>query len=203
MSPLLIATKNHAKADDYKHILAGLGVEAVSLADIGETDDVEETGETLEENAILKAVYFSKKHSCPTISDDSGFEIDALGGEPGIYARRWPGYEATDEELINMVVTKLADIPLEKRTAKFSSYTVLADKEGSVAAEGAGYINGFIPLKICDKRWPGFPYRSCLFVPQFNKFWGELSDAEFRQLNFRHKAIEKMIEKIKAVLKIS
>lgn len=194
---LIIATKNHAKADDYKHILAGFSVEAISLADLGDNDDVEETGKSLEENAILKAAYFSKKHSCPAISDDSGFEIDALNGEPGIYARRWPGYEATDEELISMVFAKLAGIPQEKRTAKFSNYTVLADKNGEIVARGTGYITGFIPDEPSSGRWPGFPYRSCLFVPQFGKIWGELSDAEFRQLNFRYKAIEKMIEKIK------
>jgi XTP/dITP diphosphohydrolase len=197
---LLVATKNHAKAEDYKKILAGLGIEAVSLADIGDSDDVEETGKTLEENAILKAVHFSKKHSCPVISDDSGFEIDALHGEPGIYARRWPGYEATDEELINMVFAKLADVPREKRTAKFSSYTILTDKDGRVAAKGEGYITGYIPETVCAKRWPGFPYRSCLFVPQFNKFWGEMTDDEFRQISFRHRAIEKMIHEIKKAL---
>ncbi|MFA5133615.1 MAG: non-canonical purine NTP pyrophosphatase [Patescibacteria group bacterium] len=203
MKPLLIATKNNAKAEDYKHILSGFGVQAISLSDIGDGDDVEETGKTLEENAILKAVYFSKKHSCLTISDDSGFEIDALGGEPGIYARRWPGYEATDEELINLVKTKLIGVPAEKRTAKFTNKTALSDVNGDIVTIGTGYIAGYIPLKVSEKRWPGFPYRSCLFVPQFNKFWGEMTDEEFRQINFRHKAIEKMLPQINKLINLS
>lgn len=198
--PLLIATKNHAKADDYKRILAEFGVEAKSLADIDDPDDVEETGKTLEENAILKANYFAKKHSCPAIADDSGFEIDALGGEPGIYARRWPGYEATDEELQNMVVSKLAGTPLEKRTAKFTNMTVLADKNGAIIAKGAGYINGYIPLEISPKKTPGFPYRSCLYVPQFNKFWIDLTAEEYRKLGYRYEAIKSIINDIKNVI---
>lgn len=194
---ILIATKNHAKANDYKKILSDFGIDSMCLEDLGDNDDVKETGETLEENALLKARYFGKKYKMFSLADDSGFEIDALNGEPGIYARRWPGYEATDEELINMVVKKLQNVPKEKRTAKFSNFTVLSNEYGKDVAKGAGYIEGFIPLKVSKKRWPGFPYRSVLFIPQFNKFWGELTDAEFRQLNFRHKAVENILKNIK------
>ncbi|MBU1179827.1 non-canonical purine NTP pyrophosphatase [Patescibacteria group bacterium] len=197
---LLVATKNPAKQNDYKQILQSFDIEAISLKDIGDPDDVEETGKTLLENACLKAEYFAKKHLLPTIADDSGFEIDALGGEPGIYARRWPGYEASDEELIEMVRSKLAGIPKEKRTAKFTNMTVLADKTGKIIASGTGYITGFIPLQPSDKRWPGFPYRSCLFVPQFNKYWGELLTEEYKQINFRYTAVKKLLPKIKELI---
>ncbi len=199
--PLLIATTNPAKAADYKNILSQFNIETITLAELNINDDVEETGKTLEENARLKASYYAAKLNMPAISDDSGFEIDALGGQPGIFSRRWPGYEATDDELINMVITKLANVPLPQRTAKFTNITALSDAKGNIIATSAGFITGFIPETICAKRWPHFPYRSCLFVPQFNKFWGELSDEEFRQLNFRYRAVEKIIDKIKNLIK--
>lgn len=197
---LLIATTNPAKANDYKNILAQFKINSVTLSEMNVNDDVEETGKSLEENARLKASYYATKLSLPAISDDSGFEIDALGGEPGIFSRRWPGYEATDDELINMVVTKLANVPLLERTAKFTNITALSDAKGKIITSSAGFITGFIPETICAKRWPHFPYRSCLFVPQFNKFWGELTDKEFKQLNFRYKAVEKIIPQIKNLI---
>lgn len=197
MKSLLIATTNPAKAADYKNILSQFKINSVALAEMNINDDVEETGKTLEENACLKASFYAAKLSLPAISDDSGFEIDALCGEPGIFSRRWPGYAATDDELINMVVTKLAGVPLAKRTAKFINITALSDAKGNIITTSAGFITGFIPETICAKRWPHFPYRSCLFVPQFNKFWGELTDDEFKQLNFRYKAVEKILPEIK------
>lgn len=197
---LLIATKNPAKQEDYKTILKNFGVKSVSLKDLNDPDDVEEVGTSLKENAILKAVYFSKKHGLPAIADDNGFEIDALGGEPGIYARRWPGYEATDRELRKMVVEKLDGVPLEKRTAKFTNVTVLADKNGKVIASGIGHITGYIPLKISNKTTKGFPYRSVLFVTQYNKFWIDLTPKEYEQIGFRYKAIKQLIPKIRKVL---
>lgn len=200
MKLLLIATTNPAKAADYKNILSQFKINSVTLAEMNINDDVEETGQTLKENARLKASYYAAKLSLPAISDDSGFEIDALNGEPGIFSRRWPGYEATDEELIYMVVTKLANVPLPQRTAKFTNITALSDAQGRIITTSAGFIMGFIPETICAKRWPHFPYRSCLFVPQFNKFWGELTDEEFRELNFRYKAVEKIIPQIKNLI---
>ena len=197
---LLIATKNQAKLNDYQKILTELQILHTSLKDLGDNHDVEETGKTLEENAILKAQYFSQKYKCGAIADDTGFEIDALGGEPGIYARRWPGYEATDEELIEMVRSRLQGIPVEKRTAKFTNLTVLANKNGKIIASGAGYIKGFISEKFSEKRWPGFPYRSVLFIPQFNKFWGELLTEEYKQINFRYTAVKKMLPEIKKLI---
>lgn len=197
---LLIATKNPAKQKDYKQILASFGIDAVSLKDLGDPDDVEETGKTLKENACLKAEFFSKKHGMPAIADDSGFEIDALNGEPGIHARRWPGYHATDEELREMVVDKLRGVPLEKRTAKFTNMTVLADKTGKIVALGAEYINGHIPLEISPKKVEGFPYRSVLFVTMFQKFWIDLTPEEYKELGFRYKAVKQLVPKIKNLL---
>jgi len=198
---ILIATKNGAKAGDYKNILTSFGIPTITLKELNDNDDVEEAGNSLKENAKIKALYFAKKYHMPAIADDSGFEIDALGGEPGIYARRWPGYEATDQELRDMVINKLQNIPLNKRTAKFTNVTVLANDKGEMVANGTGYIDGYIPLEISPKKIEGFPYRSVLFVTQFNKFWCDLTEEEFRQLNFRYKAVESIIPQIKNLLK--
>jgi len=198
---ILIATKNSAKVNDYKNILTSFDIPTVTLKELNDTDNVEETGASLEENAKIKAEYFAKKYNMPAIADDSGFEIDALGGKPGIYARRWPGYEATDQELRDMVVDKLQNITLNERTAKFTNVTILANNKGEMVAKGTGYITGHIPLKISPKKMEGFPYRSVLFVTQFNKFWCDLTEEEFRQLNFRYKAVKSIIPQIKKLLK--
>jgi len=194
---LLIATKNSAKISDYQQILEKFGIETVTLKDLNILGDVEETGKTLEENAILKVSYFSKLAKMPTIADDTGFEIDALGGEPGVHARRWPGYEATDEELIQMATSRLQGVPKEKRTAKMTNIIALATASGAIVSTSAGHIEGFIPEKISEKRIPHFPYRSILFIPKFNKFFVDLTEKEFNGLNFRYRAVEKIIPQIK------
>ena len=198
--PLLIASKNKAKIKTYVNLLQQNNVPCVTLEELNEKGDVEETGKTLRENAILKASFFAKKYSLPAIGDDTGFEIDALGGEPGIYARRWPGYEATDEELLNMVETKLAGVAENKRTARLINYIALVDKNGEILQVGAGSIEGFIPIKISDKRDPGFPYRSVLFLPQFHKFLVDINEEEINQLKYREESLKKMIPQIRQVI---
>jgi len=198
--PLLVATKNKAKIKTYINILQQYKIPCVTLDSLDDNSDVEETGKTLRENAVLKASFFAKKYGFPAIGDDTGFEIDALGGEPGIYARRWPGYEATDEELLNMVETKLAGVPEDKRTARLINYIALVDKNGEILQVGTGSIEGYIPVKISDKRDPGFPYRSALFLPQFHKFLIEATGEEINQLKYREESLKKMIPQIKQVI---
>ena len=117
MKKLLIATTNPGKLDEIKRFLGDLPVELVALKDVGIIDGVEETGKTFEENAILKAKYYCKKSGLPTLADDGGFEIDALGGEPGVKSHRWihKDREDTDEELIEYTLKKMRGLPRAKR----------------------------------------------------------------------------------------
>ena len=120
MKKLLIATTNPGKLTEIKRFLVDLPIELVGLKDIGITDVVEETGSTFEENAILKATYYCKKSGLPTLADDGGFEIDALGGEPGVKSHRWihGDREDTDEELITYTLVKLKGLSRAMRGAQ-------------------------------------------------------------------------------------
>src|SRR5688572_5276477 len=103
---ILVATKNPGKAREINSFL-GNSFEVVSLDNFPDAPDVKETGETFEENAVLKAKKYFEWSGIPTVADDSGLEIDYLVGEPGVLSRRWPGYEATDQELIDMALKKM------------------------------------------------------------------------------------------------
>ena len=99
---ILLATHNPAKISSYKSKLSDLGIDFVTLGDLGITDKFEENKSTFEENAKEKALYHYRLTKMPTIADDGGFEIDFLNGEPGVKSRRWLGYEATDEEIFEI-----------------------------------------------------------------------------------------------------
>src|SRR5882762_3706118 len=100
MKKLLIATTNKGKLQEIGEFLKDLSVQLVSLKDVGITQDVEEDGQSYEENAQKKALFYSKVSKLPAVADDGGLEINALGGAPGLKSRRWLGHEGTDEELI-------------------------------------------------------------------------------------------------------
>lgn len=196
--PILIATKNSAKQEDYKKILKELGLAAHTLDGLGIADNIEEDGKTLLENACKKASYYARLCKMPAIGDDTGFEIDALGGEPGIYARRWPGYEATDEELREMALTKLGNTPYEKRTARLVMYVALSDANGDIIATSNGKIEGIIPMREnCSfKRNPGYPYRSILYIPQLGKLLIDATTEEKEKFQYRLQAMREILPEI-------
>ena len=134
MKKLLIATTNPGKLTEIKRFLGDLPIELVGLKDIGIADTVEETGKTFEENAILKANYYYKKSGLPTLADDGGFEIDALGGEPGVRSHRWIDgtKESTDEELIEYTLLRLKDVPLQGREAQLRLVVAYVTPDGGV-----------------------------------------------------------------------
>lgn len=118
----IIATHNPKKLKELSRILLPLGIEAVTDRDLGiETTEVEENGATFEENAYLKAASACKESGLPAVADDSGLCVDALDGAPGLYSARYAGEGATDAEKIDKILAALADVPKEKRTARFVS----------------------------------------------------------------------------------
>src|SRR3989344_7519292 len=132
---LLIATTNPGKLVELSRFLADIPMSLVSLKDLDITDTVEETGKTFEENAILKAKYFCKKSGLPTLADDGGFEIDALGGEPGVKSHRWihQDREDTDEELIAYTLEKMRGLPRAQRGAQLRLVLALVFPDGRVS----------------------------------------------------------------------
>lgn len=200
---LLIATTNPGKLKEIKRFLADLPVELVGLKDIGITDAPEETGKTFEENAILKARYYAKESGLPTLADDGGFEIDALGGEPGIKSHRWVygDSENTDEELITYTIKRMTSLPRASRGAQLRLVLALVLPSGEVFTATES-IRGVVPEKPSGISHPGFPYRSLLFLPEINKFYDheQLTPEETEKYNHRKKALDALIPTIKKTL---
>ncbi|MCX7996431.1 MAG: non-canonical purine NTP pyrophosphatase [Patescibacteria group bacterium] len=200
---LLIATTNQAKLQEHLQFLAPLrekGIGILSLKDFAPIEEPEETGETLGENAVLKAHYYGDITQMPVLSDDGGFEIDALGGEPGVKSNRWLGRKATDQELINYTLKRLEGVPFEKRTAQgrlcLTYYNPHSGKEVSVS----NAIDGIIAEKAFPHFIPGFPYRALFYLPQFSRYYDELTAEEHDEVNHRKKAVLQIIPHILADL---
>ena len=129
---LLIATKNQGKVGEFKQFLKELPFEIVSLADLKITQDIEEDGRTYRENSQKKAKFFAKLSGLPTVADDGGIEIVALGNQPGIHSRRWLGHEATDEELVSHMLKISKQLPKDNRRAFFKTIVTFALPNGRV-----------------------------------------------------------------------
>lgn len=200
---LLIATTNPGKLVEIRRFLSDVPLTLVSLRDVGITDEVEETGETFEENAILKAKFYAQKSGLPTIADDGGLEIDALGGEPGVKTRRWinKDTDSTDEELIVYTIKRLEGVPLEKRQAQLRLVLAFVTSTGVVHLSRS-VISGIITLEPSGDRYEGFPFRSLLFLPEIGKYYNheELTDEENAQYNHRKKALEALKPVIQKIL---
>lgn len=197
MKELLIATKNPGKVREYKEIFKQLKipVKLVSLRDLGIRKGVEEDGQTFEENAIKKAKFYCQSSGLPTLSDDAGIEIDYLNGEPGVRSRRWPGYEASDEEIIEFTLEKLKGVPEKKRVAQLRAVVGLAFPGNEKIYIFEGILRGLIAEKPIKREIRGYPFRS-LFLPLGgDKYLGELHIVAHRK-----QAIEKALPIIKKYL---
>lgn len=195
MKKLLIATTNPGKLAEIKRFLGDLPIELVGLKDIDITDVVEETGKTFEENAILKAKYYGQKSGLPTLADDGGFEIDALGGQPGVKSHRWihQNREDTDEELIQYTLEKLKGLPKARRGAQLRLVLALVFPDGKVTTVEEK-TRGIVAEKPSEHRTAGFPYRSLLFLPEINKYYDHdlLTPEETERFNHRKRALDKL-----------
>ena len=201
MKKLLIATTNKGKLKEISEFLTDLPFKLLSLNDIGITEDVEETGKTYEENSRIKALFYAKKSGLPAISDDGGIEIKAIDNEPGIKSRRWLGYEATDEDLINHMMKVSKELPDNNREATFRLVASLALPNGKVWSK-KGKVEGIIAKKPHMKLLHGYPYRSFFYLPDVQKYYheSELSEEEQKVYNHRRKAIEKLKPTIRKLI---
>lgn len=199
MKKLLFGTTNAAKLGEARLMMQDSGVEILGLKDIFSIRQVEETGETFEENAILKAKGYFEQTGVPTIADDGGLVIDALGGLPGVHSHRFLGYEATDQQLAEAVLEKMKNIPQEKRTARLGGVMIFWDGEHLIKQER--WTQGYIAHCLMTSVQPGFPYRAILMIAQFNKSYGTLTQEEHEQVNFRRKNLAALKPRILELLK--
>lgn len=184
---LLIATHNRGKLVEFQELLAGLPVELVTLDDAGIRDDVEETGATFAENARLKALTYARSSDLLTLADDSGLEVDALGGEPGVYSRRYAGENATDNDRISFLLDKLRDVPAEARAARFRCAIAIAAPAGQLW-ETNGTVEG--EILFAPRGLHGFGYDPIFFLPRLGMTMAELPETEKNKVSHRARAAE-------------
>lgn len=190
-SKFLVATHNPGKFHEIKEVLQELPLEIVSLGDLQILDEVEETGQTHEENALLKATHFYNLTGLMTLGEDSGIYVDAFPGELGVSTRRFRDlHETTDEKWIAHFLRVMKDIPSEKRTARFVCHAVLM--MNGEPFYFSGETCGIITEKLEAPLQPGIPLSSCFNPDGFDKVYAALTPAEKNKISHRGKAIEKV-----------
>ncbi len=187
MRTLLVATTNLHKLEEYRAIFADLPFQVVSLQDIHVDMDVEETGSTFAENAELKARTYAKVAGMLTLADDSGLEIDALEGAPGIYSARFAGRETSYAERFRIILERLRTLPIEQRTARFRCAIALAEPSGLVRI-----VEGTIEGVIADspRGAYGFGYDPIFLVPELGKTTAELPPEQKNFISHRGRAAQ-------------
>jgi XTP/dITP diphosphohydrolase len=201
MTKLLLATTNRGKICEYRSLLSGLPFELVTPGKVGINIGVEENCPTYEENASIKATTFAKASHLITLADDSGLEVDVLGGQPGIRSARAAGEVASDKDRIEHLLARLKEISLEKRTAHFRCVIAVASPEGKIEL-CRGECSGLIALEPRGDN--GFGYDPVFYLPEFNKTMAELPLDIKNKISHRGKAareayriLEQLAEKVK------
>lgn len=190
----LIATKNKGKVQEFRDILCSIGINLLSMDDCIEKAVLpEETGETFEKNAEIKAMYAYKKTGLPTISDDSGLETDALNGAPGIYSARYAGKNASDSDRIEKLLKEMEEVPSEKRSARFVCCICCILPSGEKIFS-KGTCEGYIAKKKSGEM--GFGYDS-IFLTSYGKTFAELTPKEKHKISHRGKALKHLYLKLK------
>lgn len=184
---ILVGTTNAHKVFELGALLDGLGCELVLPTDVGLAGfDVDETGLTLMANAILKANAFAARSGMPALADDSGLEVDALGGEPGVRSRRYAGDDASDADRIALVLEKLVGVPDAKRGARFRSVIAFAEPSRLVGT-GTGTVDGAIATAPHGAN--GFGYDPIFLVDGRRPTMAELTAAEKNATSHRSRAV--------------
>jgi XTP/dITP diphosphohydrolase len=195
---VLVATHNRGKIAEYKDLLQELALDWVGLADVGVTRDVAETGNTFEANAILKAAAYAAETKLLTLADDSGLEVDALNGEPGVLTARYGGEGLTPKERYELLLRNLAGVSWEARTARFRCVIAVYDQSGLVGtAEGS--CEGIIATEAAGEG--GFGYDPVFYLPDWGKTMAQLPPGEKHKISHRGKAvvaIEPLLRTLKA-----
>lgn len=186
---LLLATTNKGKVNEYRSLLKSLPLQMVTPGELGITTEVEESGDSLEENARLKATALAAESGLVALADDSGLEVDALGGEPGRLSARYAGEGASDSDRVSHLLSRLKDVPWEKRTARFRCVIALATPAGEVKT-CSGECRGIIAFE--PKGEHGFGYDPIFFLPALNKTMAELSPEIKNQISHRARAARKV-----------
>jgi len=182
---IVLATHNRGKMKEMSSILAHLPVNLLTLDDFPQIGEIPETGETLKENAFIKAETVHQKTGLPALADDTGLEVDALDGAPGVHSSRYDGETATFEDNCRKMLQEMDGIPSEERTARF--HTVIA----FVSDSGNEWTEGMVEGRILEKKQGdgGFGYDPLFYYPPLKKTFAELNSEQKNNISHRGKAL--------------
>lgn len=193
MTQILIATKNIGKINEFRHLMKHNKIEVLSLLDINYEPEIEETGATFEANALIKARKIATQYNVMTIADDSGLEIDALGGRPGVYSARYAGNARSDDANMDKVLFEMKEISESERQARFVCVLAVVNKEGesfTVRGECEGLI-------LNERRGTsGFGYDPIFYLPKLGKTMAQLSKEEKGAISHRGNALKRLVERL-------
>ena len=190
---LVIATHNKGKFQEFSSLLAPAQLRLLSLDDLGIADAPAETGTSFAENARIKAVGYSRQTEYPVLADDSGLEVAALGGRPGVRSARYGGPGASDQDRIHQLLLELAPLP-EQRQARFICALALA-RRGALITETEGECRGEIALEARGAN--GFGYDPVFLFPESGRTYAELEPAEKNLVSHRARAVAALLQQIK------
>ena len=188
---LFLATTNTGKIQEFKLLLKESNYSLVTPKETGVNLAVEENGNSFKENALIKAKAYSIATNYLCLADDSGIEIDALNGMPGICSARYGGPDLTDKDRVNLVLSKMRDVPWSLRTARFRTSLALAWPEGENAVY-EGVLEGVIGFE--SKGTNGFGYDPIFFLPSLQSTVGELTNIQKAQISHRSIAVSKLLK---------
>jgi len=191
---ILIATTNPGKVAEYRRLLAGIPLELTTPVLENVTHHPEETGSTFEENALLKARFYSRATGLVALADDSGLEVDALGGGPGVRSARFGGADATDQDRNHLVLTELKGVSQAQRSARFRCVIALAWPNGREETFD-GTCEGYIASQPGGDA--GFGYDPIFYYPELGKTFGEVDPDVKDRHSHRGKAARKVLQRLK------
>ena len=183
---IIIATHNKDKFKELYHGLSSLDVKLLNLYDFPEIKEIIEDGETLKDNALIKARTVYKITSLPTISDDTGLEVDALGGAPGVFTARYAGENCSYLDNINKMLKEMKNVPENKRGAAFKTVMVYVDDKVELTSEGI--VQGTVTRT--KKGVAGFGYDPIFYVPDIGKTFAEMKIEKKNLVSHRSRAIK-------------
>jgi non-canonical purine NTP pyrophosphatase (RdgB/HAM1 family) len=191
LTELVLASQNPGKLAEMRVLLEGLPFRVIGAGELGIREAPEETGATFLENAELKARHYSRLWGRMAVADDSGISVDALGGRPGLYSSRFGGDGATDQERNRLLLDTLAEVPPERRGARFTSAVAVA-RGGEIVFRVVETVEGRIALGVAGPN--GFGYDPLFFYPPFGKTFGEVAREEKDRVSHRGKAFARLRE---------
>ena len=187
---IVLATHNEDKCAEMTAILDELPIQLLSLEDFPEIGEIEENGSSLEENALIKARTVHSITKLLSWADDTGLEVDVLGGKPGVYSARYAGENCSYSDNVQKLLQDMENIPTDKRIAHFKTAIALVGENMELVSEGV--VEGMITTK--PKGVGGFGYDSVFYVLDKNKTYSEMKMTEKNQISHRGKAIQNMIK---------